>query len=82
MYALHPNRDPKRPQPNHRQETVPEHGCCPVGVDPAFAHEVEQGVDGDGAEEGDRVDVGELTLSRLQGDQITLGGSGRGPCQG
>lgn len=42
---------------DHGEEAVAEDGGCAVGVDACFGHEVEQEVDGGGAEEADAVDV-------------------------
>lgn len=48
------------------EETVAQHRGCPVGVDATLGHEVEEGVNGSGADEGDAVDVGELGLAGLR----------------
>lgn len=48
------------------EKTVTQHRCCTVGVDATLGHEVEEGVDGSGADESDAVDIGELRLAGLR----------------
>lgn len=48
------------------KETVAQYRCCPVRIDATLGHEVEESVDGSGADEGDAVDVGKLRFARLR----------------
>lgn len=58
---------PDAAEADHGQEAVAEDGGCAVGVDACLGHEVEQEVDGGGAEEADAVDVRELGFPGLHG---------------